>query len=230
VSESRDTAPNHPLAKCACTCWSCGDRHGRASPARDGSAPHGRGRGWRGLGKVDTLERAAIGSTGSGRTGTFSPRSRRFAPLVAPHPGLGHDCFRSNSLLPYALSRDLRLDGYDLRLDSPEPADEPASQQLLLPGFAPPVARPQHRRARPTRPARPTPTVDDPLLVTFLRRLADQGRARKGQQAYQYQMRSMLTIAERLTGRTVSCVKRQLELPPSCLRGEDTRGRKLPHQ
>ena len=44
----------------------------------------------------------------------------------------------------------------------------------------------------------------DPLLVAFTRRLAAQGRARKGQKAYQYQVRSMLKIAERLTGQTVT--------------------------
>jgi integrase len=47
--------------------------------------------------------------------------------------------------------------------------------------------------------------ADDPLLTAFVRRLAAHGRARKGQLAYGYQMRSMLKIAARLAGRSVTC-------------------------
>src|SRR5262249_27931763 len=105
------------------------------------------------------------------------------------------------------LSRDLWLDGHDLRVDGPEPADKPASQQLLLPGFAPPITRPRRHRSRPMAGSPRTQLADDPLLPTYLRRLTAQGRARKGQKAYQYQMQSMLMIAERLTGRTVTCAE-----------------------
>lgn len=43
------------------------------------------------------------------------------------------------------------------------------------------------------------------MLVAFQRRLTAQGRARKGRLAYGYQMRSILKVAERLTGRATTC-------------------------
>jgi integrase len=63
--------------------------------------------------------------------------------------------------------------------------------------------------------------VDDPLLAAFARRLAAQGRARKGQKAYQYQMRSMLTTAKRLTGQIMTCA--------DLIRDERQLGRVLVH-
>jgi integrase len=81
------------------------------------------------------------------------------------------------------------------------------AEQLNLPGLDVPTRVPVHRRRRPA-PARlvVVPSADDPLLTTFLRRLAAQGRAPKGQAAYRYHLRSTLTIASRLAGRPMSCV------------------------
>ena len=54
--------------------------------------------------------------------------------------------------------------------------------------------------------AQPPRVADDPLLTAYARRLAAQGNARQGRQAYQYHLRSTLTIASRLAGRAVTCV------------------------
>jgi integrase len=96
------------------------------------------------------------------------------------------------------LSRDLRSD----RLGDP---DESTADQLALPGIEPPLQRRLPRRPRPA-PALPSAAAaDDSLLEAFVRRLAAQGRARKGQLAYTYQMRSMLEIARQLTGQQIAC-------------------------
>ena len=72
--------------------------------------------------------------------------------------------------------------------------------QLTLPGVDALPPREPRRRPR-TFPGRSTvPPAEDTLLAAFLRRLAAHGRARKGQLAYGYQMRSMLLIAARLAG------------------------------
>ena len=105
------------------------------------------------------------------------------------------------------LSRDLRLAARDLRLDHSQPADEPVVEQLAFLGFEPPAARTPRRRSRPSSEPRSAPPADDPLLTAFLRRLVAQGRARKGRNAYRYQMRSILLIAERLTGRALTCAE-----------------------
>src|SRR5262245_47385343 len=89
------------------------------------------------------------------------------------------------------LGRDLRSACRDLRSDGVETVDEPVAEQLALPGIDPPLARKPRRRPRPAPVALSAAPADDPLLTTFLRRLAAQGRARKGQLAYGYQMRSM---------------------------------------
>jgi integrase len=110
---------------------------------------------------------------------------------------------------PLLLTQDLRFTGRDLRLgahgSAGEPADESVAEQLVLPGVEPPPARIPRRRSRPVpnRPAMPPP--EDALLTTFVRRLASFGRARKGQLAYAYQMRSMLAIATRVSGQPVTC-------------------------
>src|SRR5215208_2637719 len=87
------------------------------------------------------------------------------------------------------LSRDLRFGGRDLRLDDPETAGELFVEQMALPGF---MAPPQHRKRRQSRPIGPQPSpppADDPLLTTYLTRLAAQGCARKGWKAYRYQIK-----------------------------------------
>src|SRR5438128_8909148 len=89
------------------------------------------------------------------------------------------------------LSRDLRSDGRDLRPDTTKPVDEPIAEQLTLPGIDAPVARKPRRRSCPASVRPDAPLADDPLLSVFLQRLAAHGRARKGQKAYEYQMRSM---------------------------------------
>src|SRR6266496_172319 len=109
---------------------------------------------------------------------------------------------RQHSLL---LTRDLRFAGRDLRLDGPESAAELDVEQLTLPGLSAPARRNPRRQSRPKLERQPPPRVDDPLLTVFRRRLVAQGRARKGQTAYQYQMRSILLIASRLAGRSVTC-------------------------
>jgi integrase len=103
------------------------------------------------------------------------------------------------------LSRDLRFAGRDLRIDAPERSDEPVVEQLALPGINPPLVRKPRRRSLPVPVRASAVPADDPLLAAFLNRLKAQGRARKGQKAYEYQMRSMLKIAARLAGRPVTC-------------------------
>jgi integrase len=98
------------------------------------------------------------------------------------------------------LSRDLRSAGHDLRSDG-SGAATPTVEQLELPGIEPPPVRQPRRRTRPVRRHPRQPVADDPLLTAFVRRLAAQGRARQGEQAYARQIRSMLVIAARLTGR-----------------------------
>jgi len=72
------------------------------------------------------------------------------------------------------LSRDLRLAGRDLRLDSPDLDDEPVVEQLSLPGIdAPPARTPRRRPRTDSRPAK-VPPADDPLLATFRRRMTAQ--------------------------------------------------------
>ena len=106
---------------------------------------------------------------------------------------------------PLLLSRDLRLAGRDLRLDGPDLADGQAVEQLSLPGIDMPPSRTSRRAPRAdSRPAK-VPSTDDPLLAAFQRRLTAQGRAAKGRAAYHYQMRSMLMLAARQAGRTISC-------------------------
>ncbi|MDP8908633.1 MAG: site-specific integrase [Chloroflexota bacterium] len=100
--------------------------------------------------------------------------------------------------LPPLLSRDLRFDGTGA-------SDAPAVAQLALPGVDPPPARTPRRRPRTSVERPPAQSADDPLLASLARRLASHGRARKGQLAYLYQMRAMLTIAARLTGRAMTC-------------------------
>jgi len=77
-------------------------------------------------------------------------------------------------------------------------------EQLALPGIEPPPVRTPRRRSHPAPDRSNGPPTDDSLLATFVRRLATHGRARKGQLAYGYQMRSMLTIATRLTGQRIA--------------------------
>lgn len=102
------------------------------------------------------------------------------------------------------LTRDLRFAGPAQQFDGPPDSDSPASTQLTLPEFDGPPSRQSRRRSRPSPARSTTPPAYDELLAAFLRRLAAHGRARKGQQAYGYQMRSMLLIAMRLRGRPIS--------------------------
>ena len=119
---------------------------------------------------------------------------------------------------PLLLSRDLRFAGRDLRFDHPDDPNESTAEQLGLPGIEPTPARSPCRRPHPAS-AHPTTPPDDPLLSAFLRRLTAQGRARKGRKAYEYQMRSMLLVAARLTGRAMACT--------DLVRDEDLLGRVL---
>src|SRR5436190_11644382 len=93
------------------------------------------------------------------------------------------------------LTRDLPFDERDLPLDVSKPTEAVAAEQLSLPGVDAP---PRTESRRPGSPPRQAPPVADPLLATYLRRLAAQGGARKGWQAYRYHLRSTLTIASRL--------------------------------
>jgi integrase len=102
------------------------------------------------------------------------------------------------------LSRDLQFAGRDLRPDAPRLADESVTEQLSLPGIDSPPPRKPRRRSRPRLERPSPPAADDPLLAAFVRRLAAQGRARKGRNAYEYQMRSMLRIVARLTGHAMT--------------------------
>ena len=103
------------------------------------------------------------------------------------------------------LSRDLRSDGRDLQSDGQEPTDESAVEQLALPGIERPPVRKPRRRTRSADEHPGQVAADDPLLTAFVRRLAAQGRARKGCKAYEYQIRSMLIIAARRSGRLMTC-------------------------
>jgi integrase len=116
---------------------------------------------------------------------------------------------------------DLRSGGRDLRLDDAGSCDGAIYEQLAFPDMElPPAQEPRRRpRAQPDRPVESR--VDDALLAAFARRLAAQGRARKGQKAYQYQMRSMLTTATRLTGQSMTCA--------DLIRNEKLLGRVLVH-
>src|SRR5690349_21239038 len=116
--------------------------------------------------------------------GCEAPRhGERAATTMSVHdsqPGLPLLLLRLLLLLSRDLrfgGHDLRFGGHDLRIDGPELAEEPTSQQLLLPGFAPPVTQPRRLRSRPAAARPPTQPIADPLLATFLRRLAAQGRA-----------------------------------------------------
>ena len=119
------------------------------------------------------------------------------------------------------LTPDLRSGGRDLQLGSPESTVEPIAQQLPIPGIEPPPVRTPRRRSHLVLGRPRVPSLDDPLLAAFTRRLAAQGRARKGQKAYQYQMRSILTTAARLTGQIMTCV--------DLIRDEPLLGRVLVH-
>src|SRR4051794_21609725 len=103
------------------------------------------------------------------------------------------------------LIRDLRFAGHDLRLDGPQPTDEPMAEQLALPGIAPTLARKPRGRPRPTSDRASTPPADDPLFSAYLKRLAARGVARKGWKAYRYQIKSTLLTAAQLSGRTLTC-------------------------
>jgi integrase len=76
--------------------------------------------------------------------------------------------------------------------------------QLPLAGLDAPTPESTRQRPRAAQ-ARPARAAADSLLTTFLRRLSAQGRARKRQLAYGYQMRSMLAVAARLAGEPASC-------------------------
>jgi hypothetical protein len=106
-------------------------------------------------------------------------------------------------------------------LDGPGPKIEPGAQQLALPEMEPPAVRAPRRQSRPPATPPGASRPDDPLLTTFTRRLAAQGRVRKGQKAYQYQMRSMLATAERMTGQPMTFA--------DLLRDEELLGRVLVH-
>jgi integrase len=124
---------------------------------------------------------------------------------VSSQQPTGGPTIRTNDTLLLLLSRDLRFAGRDLRLDGPDLVGEPADEQLALPGFTAPSPRRARRRPRPGEGKRAAPPADDPLLTTYLRRLAAQGVARKGWKAYRYQVMSTLLTAARLGGRTVTC-------------------------
>lgn len=105
------------------------------------------------------------------------------------------------------LSRDLRSAGHDLRFDPQDAPEEVPAAQLALPGIEPPPVRKSRHRPRPASARPRTTPAGDPLLTAFLRRLTAQGRAPKGRKAYEYQLRSVQSIAERLTGRPMSCAE-----------------------
>jgi len=76
--------------------------------------------------------------------------------------------------------------------------------QLALPNI--PSVPPRVRRGKPKRRIVTHAEDVDPLLETYLRRLAARGVAPKGYTAYRYQLRMLLGIAARHVGRPVSLV------------------------
>lgn len=99
--------------------------------------------------------------------------------------------------------RDLQVGGPDLQLDGEQLARHDNATQPPLPGFdhlvTPKIIARVRRQGRSKRPP-----VDDPLYLAYQARLAAQGRAVRGQQAYCYQLRFTVRVAERIGGRPVS--------------------------
>ncbi len=75
--------------------------------------------------------------------------------------------------------------------------------QLAIPGLALNHVRLQHRSGSHTGTPQLSALSQDPLVQTYLRRLAARGAAPNSVAAYRYQLRFVLRAAERLTGRLI---------------------------
>lgn len=103
-------------------------------------------------------------------------------------------------LLLLLLSRDLQPECRDLRFADRSPKSTAFPMQPPLPGFEAFVRHLEPTKNSIARRQGIAHFSADPFWATYMRRLVAHGAAKKGAKAYEYQLRCLARVAERLTG------------------------------